>query len=82
MSGLKMVLLKGMFKLPDDNFILLETNRFDKDNQRSYLFSNPVKVIASYNPEDIKKNLFEVVEVFSRTVENSTGFKKRCPGRK
>ena len=60
MSGLKMVLLKGMFKLPDDNFILLETNRFDKDNQRSYLFSNPVKVIASYNPEDIKKNLFEV----------------------
>lgn len=49
-----------MFKFLDDNFILLETNRFDEDNERSYLFSNPVKIISSYNPRDVKKNLFEV----------------------
>lgn len=60
MSGLRAISLKGMFKLPDDNFVLLETNRFDKDNERSYLFSNPAEIIASYKPEDVKKNLFEV----------------------
>lgn len=55
-----------MFKLPKDNFVFLETNRFDKDNRRSYLFSNPVKIIACYKPEDIRSAFLELEACISK----------------
>ncbi|NQT75156.1 MAG: aminodeoxychorismate synthase component I [Candidatus Omnitrophica bacterium] len=55
-----------MFKLPKDNFVFLETNRFDKDNRRSYLFSNPVKIIACYKPEDIGSAFLELEACISK----------------
>ncbi|MDP6685328.1 MAG: chorismate-binding protein, partial [Candidatus Omnitrophota bacterium] len=47
--------MKG--SLPENNFVLLETNRFDKDNSRSYLFTNPTRIISCYNPEKLKEKL-------------------------
>lgn len=49
-----------MLKLPKDNFVFLETNRFDKDNSHSYLFSNPIKIISCYKPEDVKLAFLEL----------------------
>jgi len=49
-----------MLKFPGDNFIFLETNRFDKDNQRSFLFFDPVKIVECYSIENIKRCLLEL----------------------
>lgn len=55
-----------MFRFPKDNFVLLETNRFDKDNFRSFLFFNPVRIIASYKLEDLKKSFLELEDFISK----------------
>ena len=55
-----------MFKFPKNNFVLLETNRFDRDNCRSYLFSNPLKIISCYRLEDIKDAFFELEDFLSK----------------
>ena len=46
--------------LPKKNFVLLETNRFDKDNHRSFLFSNPAKIISCDKLSDVKNTLCEI----------------------
>ena len=55
-----------MFKFPKNNFVLLETNRFDRDNCRSYLFSNPLKIISCYRLEDVKDAFFELEDFLSK----------------
>lgn len=55
-----------MFDLPKDNFILLETNKFDKDNRCSYLFSAPFKIIACYRLENINSSLSEIEDFVSK----------------
>lgn len=55
-----------MFKFPKNNFVLLETNRFDRDNYRSYLFSNPLKIISCYRLEDVKDAFFELEDFLSK----------------
>ena len=53
-------------RLPKDNFILLETNRFDKENYRSFLFTNPVKIISCYRAEHIEKSFSELEDLISK----------------
>lgn len=55
-----------MFKFPKNNFVLLETNRFDRDNCRSYLFSNPLRIISCYRLEDVKDVFFELEDFLSK----------------
>jgi len=55
-----------MLNLPKDNFVFLETNRFDKDNSRSFLFQNPVKIISCYSLNDIKPAFLELEDCISR----------------
>ncbi len=62
-----------MIKLPKNNFILLETNRFDKDNYRSFLFSNPAKIISCYKSEDMRRSFAEL-EDFISTGYYAAGF--------
>lgn len=38
-----------------DNFFWFETNKFDKENYRSYYFFDPVKIIKLVNPEAINE---------------------------
>lgn len=49
-----------MLNLLKSNFVFLETNRFDRDNQTSYFFSDPLRVISCYKLEDVKEALFEI----------------------
>jgi para-aminobenzoate synthetase / 4-amino-4-deoxychorismate lyase len=37
--------------LENNNFFFFETNKFDKDNYRSYYFTDPVEVLRLENPE-------------------------------
>ena len=55
-----------MSTLPKKNFVLLETNRFDKDNHRSFLFSNPVKIISCDKLSDVKNALCEIEDYVSK----------------
>jgi len=55
-----------MPNLPKDNFVLLETNRFDKDNHRSFLFSNPARIISCYNSREIKQSFSELKDFISK----------------
>ena len=55
-----------MFKFPKDNFVFLETNRFDGDNLHSYLFSNPIAVISCHKLEDVKAAFLELESRISR----------------
>ncbi len=52
--------------LPKKNFVLLETNRFDKDNHRSFLFSNPAKIISCGKLSDVKNALCEIEDYVSK----------------
>lgn len=49
-----------MFKFPKDNFVFLETNRFDRENFRSYLFFNPIKIISCCSLEGVKSAFFAI----------------------
>ncbi|MDP8230060.1 MAG: aminodeoxychorismate synthase component I [Candidatus Gorgyraea atricola] len=55
-----------MLKLPKNNFVFLETNKFDKHNSRSYLFSNPIKIVAIYKLEDVKNAFLEIENFISK----------------
>ena len=55
-----------MSTLPKKNFVLLETNRFDKDNHGSFLFSNPTKIIACDKLSDVKNALCEIEDYVSK----------------
>jgi len=55
-----------MLKLPKNNFVFLETNKFDKNNHRSYLFSNPIKIVAIYKLENIKNAFLEIEDFISK----------------
>ncbi|MFC1620740.1 aminodeoxychorismate synthase component I [Candidatus Omnitrophota bacterium] len=55
-----------MLKFPKDNFVFLETNKFDKHNSRSYLFSDPIKVVSIYKLEDVKGAFLEIEDLISR----------------
>ncbi|MFC1624413.1 aminodeoxychorismate synthase component I [Candidatus Omnitrophota bacterium] len=55
-----------MLNLPKDNFVFLETNRFDRDNHRSFLFCNPIRVISCYKPDRIKDSFLELEDFVSR----------------
>ncbi len=55
-----------MLNLPKDNFVFLETNRFDKDNSRTFLFSNPIRVISCYKLKDVKSAFSELEEYISK----------------
>ena len=56
----------SMFKFPKDNFVFLETNRFDGDNLHSYLFSNPIAVISCHKLEDVRAAFLELESHISR----------------
>jgi len=58
---------------PMDNFVFLETNRFSKDNCRSFLFFNPTKIISCYKSEDIE-NAFLELEFFISKGYYAAGF--------
>ncbi|MDY6968936.1 MAG: aminodeoxychorismate synthase component I [Spirochaetota bacterium] len=45
----------------NNNFFFFETNRYDKDNYRSYYFTNPIKTIRLVHPEDLN-NFFDELE--------------------
>ena len=55
-----------MFKFPKDNFVFLETNRFDRHNSRSYLFNKPARIVSCYKPEGIKDTCFELEHFLSQ----------------
>jgi len=55
-----------MIKFPKNNFVFLETNRFDKDNRRSFLFVNPIKIISCYKPDQVRKSFFELEDSISK----------------
>lgn len=55
-----------MLKLPENNFVFLETNRFDKDNRCSYFFSNPARTISCHRLENVKRALFELQHFISK----------------
>jgi para-aminobenzoate synthetase/4-amino-4-deoxychorismate lyase len=42
--------------------VLLQTSRFDQENQRSYLFLNPIAIITAYQLDDIP-DLFRRIEL-------------------
>lgn len=49
-----------------NNFVLLQTNRFDKHNYSSFLFSNPHAIISCYRLEDVKKAFHDIEDFLSR----------------
>jgi len=55
-----------MFKFPKDNFVFLETNRFDRGNLHSYFFSNPIAVISCHKLEDVRAAFLELESRISR----------------
>ena len=55
-----------MIKLPKNNFVFLETNRFDKNNSHSYLFFSPIKIISCYKLEEVKDSLLRVQDFVSK----------------
>jgi len=55
-----------MIKSPRDNFVFLETNRFDRENLYSYLFLNPLKIISCYSLDDVEKVFFEMEDFRKR----------------
>lgn len=55
-----------MTNLPKNNFVFLETNRFDKNNSHSYLFFNPIKIISCYKLEEVKDSLLKVQDFISK----------------
>jgi para-aminobenzoate synthetase / 4-amino-4-deoxychorismate lyase len=59
-------MLFPMLKLPKSNFVFLETNRFDRDNCKSYLFFNPLKIITAYEQEDINPAFIALERYISR----------------
>jgi len=54
-----------MSTLPKKNFVLLETNRFDKDNHRSFLFSNPAKIVSCGKLSEVKNAFCEIEDYIS-----------------
>ncbi len=55
-----------MFNLAKDNFVILETNRFDRDNRYSFLFSRPVRIITCYKMEEIRGAFSELEDFVSK----------------
>ncbi|MBU3912210.1 MAG: aminodeoxychorismate synthase component I [Candidatus Omnitrophica bacterium] len=55
-----------MYNLSKPNSILLETNRFDKDNYRSLAFIDPARVISCYKEKDVQKTLLELEEYINK----------------
>ena len=47
---------------PDRVVIFLETNKFDKENQQSYLFTHPLSIIACYEIEEIEETFARMEE--------------------
>ncbi|MBN1474103.1 MAG: chorismate-binding protein [Syntrophaceae bacterium] len=43
-----------------DNFVLLETEKKDKDNYRNILFVNPIDIIVATHKDDLQKCLYKV----------------------
>ena len=56
----------SMLRLPKNNFVFLETNRFDKHNSRSYLFSDPIKIVSIYKLEELRDAFLEIEDFISR----------------
>jgi para-aminobenzoate synthetase/4-amino-4-deoxychorismate lyase len=55
-----------MLKFKKDNLVFLETNRFDKNNSDSYLFSSPVKVVSCYKLNEVRRSLSEIDALVSK----------------
>jgi len=55
-----------MLNFPKDNFVFLETNKFNKDNFRSFLFVKPTKIISCYRLKDVKPAFLEIEHSISR----------------
>lgn len=56
----------AMLKFPKDDFVLLQTNRFDKGNHRSFLFSDPSRVISCYKLDEVKKSFLQLEDFVSK----------------
>ena len=54
--------LNKLFKSlsPEENFVFLETSRFDKDNRCSYLFKNPLNIISCYDSNEVSGSLNQI----------------------
>ncbi|MFH1479123.1 MAG: aminodeoxychorismate synthase component I [Candidatus Omnitrophota bacterium] len=50
-----------MLRLPNNNFVLLETNRFDEKNSKTFLFTSPIKIISCKELKHIRPSL-EAIE--------------------
>jgi para-aminobenzoate synthetase/4-amino-4-deoxychorismate lyase len=57
----------GIYPLPDptkrwlmQTVLLLETNRFDKDNKKSYFFTNPTIIIKCYSLDEVVSAIEEI----------------------
>ncbi|MFC1666564.1 aminodeoxychorismate synthase component I [Candidatus Omnitrophota bacterium] len=53
-------------KFPRDNFVFLETNKFDRNNCRSVLFSNPARIISCYRLEEVRESFLELERFISK----------------
>ncbi len=61
----KLPLLKIIPRLKKlDNFVLLETNKYNRENKFSYLFINPVNIINYTTPHPNVKEIFSQMESF------------------
>ncbi|MFH0925679.1 MAG: aminodeoxychorismate synthase component I [bacterium] len=62
--------MKKYFKLPisnifnwlkdKNNFVLLETNKFDQQNRYSYIFTDPLDLISTSDPKDVNSTVEEL----------------------
>lgn len=43
-----------------DNFVLLETEKKDKDNYRNILFVNPIDIIVAFHKDDLYNSIHKV----------------------
>jgi len=43
-----------------DNFVFLDTNRFDKTNRFSYLFTKPLDVISCYDTDLVERSIKKI----------------------
>lgn len=57
--------IEPSFLYAQDHLVLLETNRFDGENRRSYLFYGPVDVLEANGCADVP-GLFEAIERYSK----------------
>jgi para-aminobenzoate synthetase / 4-amino-4-deoxychorismate lyase len=48
-----------------EDFVLLQTDRLDRDNRHSHLFTKPIEVISCWRPDEVKSSLNKIEKMLN-----------------